>query len=134
MSWQLALYAVLSLTLVRMVPVAIAMIRSGAKWRTVGFLGWFGPRGLASIVFAVIAVQEAHLKGAETILLASYLTIGLSVFAHGITAAPLASRYARWYETHPRTTDRRWKASQRHTIAHAGGQPQRMRRRSSGSV
>ena len=100
-SWQLALYAVLSLTLVRMLPVAIAMIGSSAKWRTVGFLGWFGPRGLASIVFAVIAVQEAHLKGAQTILLASYLTVGLSVVAHGITAAPLASRYARWYETHP---------------------------------
>ncbi len=61
-SWQLALYAVLSLTLVRMLPVAIAMIRSSAKWQTVGFLGWFGPRGLASIVFAVIVVQEAHLK------------------------------------------------------------------------
>ncbi|MGO9976732.1 MAG: cation:proton antiporter [Solirubrobacteraceae bacterium] len=100
-SWQLALYAVLSLTLVRMLPVAIAMIRSSAKWQTVGFLGWFGPRGLASIVFAVIVVQEAHLKGAETILLATYLTIGLSVVAHGITAAPLARRYARWYETHP---------------------------------
>ena len=99
-SWQLALYAVLSLTLVRMVPVAIAMIRSGAKWQTVGFHGWFGPRGLASIVFAVIVVQEAHLKGAQTILLATYLTIGLSVVAHGITAAPLARRYARWYETH----------------------------------
>ncbi len=104
-TWQIALYAVLSLTLVRMLPVAIAMIRSGAKWETVGFLGWFGPRGLASIVFAVIAVQEAHLKGANTILLATYLTIGLSVVAHGITAAPLASRYARWYETH--SPDRR---------------------------
>jgi len=101
-TWQIALYAVLSLTLVRMLPVAIAMVRSGAKWETVGFLGWFGPRGLASIVFAVIAVQEAHLMGANTILLAAYLTIGLSVLAHGITAAPLARRYARWYETHPR--------------------------------
>jgi NhaP-type Na+/H+ or K+/H+ antiporter len=101
-SWQIALYAVLSLTLVRMLPVAIAMIGSGAKWQTVAFLGWFGPRGLASIVFAVIAVKEAHLTGADTILLATYLTIGLSVVAHGITATPLAKRYARWYETHPR--------------------------------
>jgi sodium/hydrogen antiporter len=101
-NWQIALYAALSLTLVRMLPVAIAMIGSGAKRQTVAFLGWFGPRGLASIVFAVIAVQEAHLTGADTILLATYLTIGLSVLAHGITAAPLAKRYARWYETHPR--------------------------------
>jgi len=100
-SWQIALYAVLSLTLVRMLPVAIAMVGSGAKWHTVGFIGWFGPRGLASIVFAVIPVQEAHLRGAETILLTAYLTIGLSVAAHGITAAPLARRYARWYDGHP---------------------------------
>jgi NhaP-type Na+/H+ or K+/H+ antiporter len=99
LTWQIALYAVLSLTLVRLLPVAIAMIRTDATWRTVGFLGWFGPRGLASIVFAVIAVQEAHLAHAQTILLASYLTIGLSVFAHGATAAPLATRYARWYES-----------------------------------
>lgn len=99
-SWQAALYAVLSLTLIRMLPVAIAMFRSGAKWQTVGFLGWFGPRGLASIVFAVITVQEAHLTGANTILVTTYLTIGLSVLAHGVTAAPLARRYSRWYETH----------------------------------
>jgi sodium/hydrogen antiporter len=100
-SWRIALYAVLSLTLIRMLPVAVAMIRSGARVATVGFLGWFGPRGLASIVFAVIVVEEAHLPGTETILTTTYLTIGLSVLAHGITAAPLAGRYARWYESHP---------------------------------
>jgi NhaP-type Na+/H+ or K+/H+ antiporter len=99
-SWQIALYAVLSLTLIRMLPVAVAMIRSGAAMPTVGFLGWFGPRGLASIVFAVIVVEEAHLPGAETILTTTYVTIGLSVVAHGITAAPLARHYARWYESH----------------------------------
>ena len=101
LSWRIAVYAVLSLTLVRMVPVAIAMVGSGARRQTVGFLGWFGPRGLASIVFAVIVVQEANLPGAQTILLTTYLTIGLSVLAHGITAAPLARRYAHWYETRP---------------------------------
>ncbi len=101
-SWQIALYAVLSLTLVRILPVAVAMIRTGARPPTVGFLGWFGPRGLASIVFAVIVVEEAHLPGAATILTTTYVTIGLSVMAHGITAAPLARRYARWYESHPR--------------------------------
>jgi sodium/hydrogen antiporter len=101
LSWQIAVYAVLSLTVVRLLPVAIAMIGSGATPRTIGFLGWFGPRGLASIVFAVIAVNEANLVGEQTILLASYATIGLSVFAHGASAAPLAKRYARWYESHP---------------------------------
>jgi sodium/hydrogen antiporter len=100
-TWQATLYAVLSLTIVRMLPVAIAMLGSGASRQTVGFLGWFGPRGLASIVFAVITIQEAHLAGSNTILLATYLTVGLSVAAHGITAAPLARRYARWYERHP---------------------------------
>jgi NhaP-type Na+/H+ or K+/H+ antiporter len=102
-SWQIALYAVLSLTVARMLPVAVAMIGTGARLATVCFLGWFGPRGLASIVFAVIVVEQAHLPGARTILLTSYLTIGLSVFVHGISAAPLAERYARWYKSrgHP---------------------------------
>ncbi len=99
LSWKLVLYAALSLTLARMLPVAIALIGSRARWRTVAFVGWFGPRGLASIVFAVLSVQEANLPQANTILFAAYLTVGLSVFAHGITAAPLARRYARWYES-----------------------------------
>ncbi len=102
LSWQLALYAVLSLTLVRMLPVAIAMAGSWARAPTLGFLGWFGPRGLASIVFAVIVVEESALPHEELIVLAIYLTVGLSVFAHGLSAAPLADRYARWYEKHPR--------------------------------
>ena len=102
LSWELVLYAALSLTLVRMLPVAIAMMRSHARAPTLGFLGWFGPRGLASIVFAVIVVEESNLPHEHLIALAIYLTVGLSVFAHGLTAAPLAQRYARWYEKHPR--------------------------------
>ncbi|MDA0167055.1 sodium:proton antiporter [Solirubrobacter ginsenosidimutans] len=102
LSWELALYAVLSLTLVRMLPVAIAMLGTKARTPTLGFLGWFGPRGLASIVFAVIVVEESNLPHEHLIVLAIYLTVGLSVFAHGLTAAPLANRYARWYEQHPR--------------------------------
>ncbi len=102
LTWELALYAVLSLTLVRMLPVAIAMLGSHARAPTLGFLGWFGPRGLASIVFAVIVVEESNLPHENLIALAIYLTVGLSVFAHGVSAAPLADRYARWYERHPR--------------------------------
>jgi NhaP-type Na+/H+ or K+/H+ antiporter len=101
LTWQIALYAVLSLTLIRMLPVAVGMIGTGARKPTIGFLGWFGPRGLASIVFAVIVVEEAQLPQAGTILATTYVTIGLSVIAHGVTAAPLAGRYARWYESHP---------------------------------
>ena len=102
LSWQLALYAVVSLTLVRLLPVAVAMLRSRARAPTLGFLGWFGPRGLASIVFAVIVIEESKLPHEHLIVLAIYLTVGLSVFAHGVSAAPLAGRYARWYERHPR--------------------------------
>ena len=102
LSWELALYAALSLTLVRMLPVAIAMLGTRARAPTLGFLGWFGPRGLASIVFAVIVVEESNLPHEHLIVLAIYLTVGLSVFAHGLSAAPLATRYARWYEQHPR--------------------------------
>jgi sodium/hydrogen antiporter len=101
-TWELALYAVLSLTLVRMIPVAIAMLGSGARLATIGFLGWFGPRGLASIVFAVIVIEESHLEHETLLTLAIYLTVGLSVLAHGVTAAPLADRYARWFARHPR--------------------------------
>ncbi len=99
---EVALYAALSLTVVRMLPVAIAMLGSRARPPTLGFLGWFGPRGLASIVFAVIVIEESNLPHENLIVLAIYLTVGLSVLAHGLTAAPLAGRYARWYEQHPR--------------------------------
>jgi sodium/hydrogen antiporter len=99
-TWQLALYAVLSLTVVRMAPVALAMLGSGARARTVGFLGWFGPRGLASIVFAVTVVEESSLPHEALVTTAVYVTVGLSVLAHGISAAPLAARYGRWYERH----------------------------------
>jgi NhaP-type Na+/H+ or K+/H+ antiporter len=102
LTWQIVLYAVLSLTVVRIVPVAIAMLGTGASRQTVAFLGWFGPRGLASIVFAVIVVQESQLTNTTTILLAAYLTVGLSVLAHGITAAPLAARYADWFQSSAR--------------------------------
>jgi NhaP-type Na+/H+ or K+/H+ antiporter len=97
LTWKLALYAVLSLTVVRLVPVAIAMARSQARVPTVAFLGWFGPRGLASIVFAVIVIEESGLPHERLIVLAVYITVGLSVLAHGLTAAPLADRYSRWY-------------------------------------
>jgi sodium/hydrogen antiporter len=103
LSWELALYAVLSLTVVRMVPVAIAMLDSHVRLPTLGFLAWFGPRGLASIVFAVIIIEDSQLPHEHLIVLAVYLTVGLSVFAHGLTAAPLADRYADWFERHPRS-------------------------------
>jgi len=83
------------------VPVALAMWGTKARPPTVAFLGWFGPRGLASIVFAVIVVEEAQLPHTETIVLVTYVTVGLSVLLHGLTAAPLAARYANWYRSKP---------------------------------
>ena len=102
LSAPVILYSLLSLTLVRMVPVALAMLRSGARRPTVAFLGWFGPRGLASIVFAVILVEDAHLANESLLLNTIFLTIGLSVLLHGLTAAPVAGRYAAWFAAHPR--------------------------------
>jgi len=98
LSWQIVLYAGLSLTLVRMIPVAAAMAGSGARKPTVAFIGWFGPRGLASIVFAVI-VEDAHWPHTATILTATYLTVGLSVMVHGASAVPLVRRYASWFSS-----------------------------------
>ena len=95
-SWQIALYALLSLTVVRMLPVAISLLGTHARAQTVAFVGWFGPRGLASIVFAVI-VEDTYQAHGDTLLTAAYLTVGLSVLLHGLSAAPLVSRYSAWY-------------------------------------
>jgi NhaP-type Na+/H+ or K+/H+ antiporter len=91
------IYAALSLTIVRMVPVAIAMLRSGFARPTVTYIGWFGPRGLASIVFAGIVV-ESGIPGAAMVTDVVLLTVAVSIVAHGVTAASGARRYARWFE------------------------------------
>ena len=95
-AWQPLLYAVLSLTVVRMVPVALAMTGAGLRRDTVGIMGWFGPRGLASVVFTLIALEDFQNAGraADTLILAAAWTILLSVMLHGITAVPLSSWYA----------------------------------------
>jgi len=102
LSPSIVAYVVLSLTAVRMLPVAVAMLGTGARRPTVAFLGWFGPRGLASIVFAVIVVEQSRLPHAQTILVTTYAAVGLSVLAHGLSAAPFARRYAAWYRSHRR--------------------------------
>jgi sodium/hydrogen antiporter len=101
LGWELVLYALLSLTVVRMVSVAIATLGTRARPPTIAFLGWFGPRGLASIVFAVILLEEANLPHQDTLLLAVVATVALSVYAHGLSALPLTARYVSWYESHP---------------------------------
>jgi NhaP-type Na+/H+ or K+/H+ antiporter len=99
-TWQVALYALLSLTVVRMVPVAIATLGTRSSPATVAYLGWFGPRGLASIVFAVLVV-EADVPEASTIVDATALTVIASIVLHGLTAGPLTERYARVLRRRP---------------------------------
>ena len=94
----IGLYALLSLTLVRMLPVALSLVGKGLRADTIGFLGWFGPRGIASILFALLVVEECMLTSHEEILAIVVTAVAGSVFAHGITASPAVGWYARRIE------------------------------------
>jgi NhaP-type Na+/H+ or K+/H+ antiporter len=87
-------YALLSLTLIRMLPVAVSLVGAGFDRATVAFVGWFGPRGLASAIFALLALDDLHDAAHEAIDVIA-LTVLLSVLVHGLTAVPLARRYGR---------------------------------------
>ena len=102
LDWRIALYAVLSLTLARMLPVALALLGLRARRPTVAFVGWFGPRGLASIVFAIIVLEGSALTHVDLVVATVLITVALSVFAHGVTALPLTAAYARWYAARPK--------------------------------
>jgi sodium/hydrogen antiporter len=88
-------YALLSLTVIRMLPVAVSMIGMRLRPSTLLFMGWFGPRGLASVVFTLLALEEfdAHQIDGWGLTQVATWTILLSVFLHGLTAAPLSRRY-----------------------------------------
>jgi NhaP-type Na+/H+ or K+/H+ antiporter len=92
--WRDAVFALLALTLLRMVPVGIALAGTGLDRVTVAFVGWFGPRGLASVVFGLIAVDSLAPSQSRVVLAAVTLTVALSVLLHGVSASPLAARYA----------------------------------------
>ncbi|MEZ5169365.1 MAG: cation:proton antiporter [Acidimicrobiia bacterium] len=98
LTWQVALYAVLSLTLIRMVPVALALAGAGLRRDTVAFVGWFGPRGLASIVFGLLVLESADVPAHEEIFTVVTWTVLASVFAHGLSAVPLSDLYGRRVE------------------------------------
>jgi sodium/hydrogen antiporter len=93
LTWPDVLYAVLSLTFIRMVPVAISLAGARLGRTTVAFIGWFGPRGLASVVFALLALEEIGERTAGSAIAIIGFTVLLSVVAHGVTADPLARRY-----------------------------------------
>ena len=93
LTWQTAVYAVLSLTLIRMAPVAVALADARLGGTAVALVGWFGPRGLASVVFALLALEDLGQHAAGPAVSVIGFTVLLSVIAHGATADPLARRY-----------------------------------------
>ena len=98
--WRPILYAILSLTVVRMAPVALALRGAGLRRDTVSLMGWFGPRGLASVVFTLMALEsfQAVSRPVDILIAAATWTILLSVLAHGLSAIPLSAWYARRLE------------------------------------
>ena len=93
LSWEVVLYALLSLTVVRMLPVFLVLTGTNLRTDEKLFIGWFGPRGLASIVFGVIVLNK-HFPGGDTIAMTAVCTILLSVVAHGLSAHPLIAALA----------------------------------------
>ncbi len=108
--WQWLALAIAVLTVLRLVPVAIALLGTGYKWPTVAFLGWFGPRGLATVVFGLLSLENLGRESPVIGTLGGVITctVALSVLAHGISAAPLSRWYGQWVaRTHPRSEGRR---------------------------
>lgn len=97
LDWRTVTYALLSLTVVRMLPVALALAGSGLRLPTVAYVGWFGPRGLASLVLGLLVVKEYGVGAALPGRVVA-VTVGLSVLAHGVTSVLLSERYGAWYE------------------------------------
>ncbi|WP_106475645.1 cation:proton antiporter [Phytohalomonas tamaricis] len=95
MSWRVIAYALISLFIVRPVATAISLWGTGLSPASVGFLGWAGPRGLASIVYAVLIAETADVPGADLVFIVAAWTILLSIYLHGLTAAPLSAWYGR---------------------------------------
>lgn len=89
------LYAALSLTVVRIGAIALSLVGAGIDRPTTLFMGWFGPRGLASILFASVAMEHAEFEGLDRVLAVVHLTVGLSIVLHGVTALPFSKRLGR---------------------------------------
>lgn len=99
LSWRTAAYAALSLLVVRPLATALALIGSRLSWSSVAFIGWAGPRGLASIVYAVIIVEAGQISGADEVFSVAAWTIIFSILLHGLSAAPLSRRYGAYVDT-----------------------------------
>jgi len=92
--WRALVYALLSLTVIRMLPVAVCLKGSGLSPGSIRFMGWFGPRGIASILYLLMVMLELGIEGYERIISIITLTIFLSIFLHGITAVPFSKAFS----------------------------------------
>jgi len=86
-------FAVLSLTVLRMLPVQLSLLGTGVRPVTSAFLGWFGPRGLASVLFILLVVEQAEIVHRDEIFIVTITTVMLSILLHGMSAGPAAKRY-----------------------------------------
>ena len=93
-----AVYIGLSLTVIRMVPVMLALLGSGLRMQSTAFIGWFGPRGLATILFALLVAEAEGIINHELIFHIGSLTVAASILAHGLSAARLAALFGKWAE------------------------------------
>ena len=94
-SWKTLVLAILFLTVVRMLPIWLSLAGSGLSLYEKVFLGWFGPRGLASILFALLFLERFEIPGGDEILSCVVLTVMLSIVLHGVSANPMAARFGR---------------------------------------
>ncbi|MFD5634605.1 cation:proton antiporter [Streptomyces sp. NPDC127077] len=97
LDWRIITYAVLSLSVVRMLPVALSLTGSGLALPTISYIGWFGPRGLASVVFGLLVVEE-HVPGVQLLSRVIAVTVALSILLHGTSAVVLSERYGAWHK------------------------------------
>jgi NhaP-type Na+/H+ or K+/H+ antiporter len=93
--YQALIYALLSLTVIRILPVFICLIGTGLSTYSKFFIAWFGPRGIASILYLLIAIEQIGADGHEYVLSIIVLTVLLSIFAHGITAVSMSNKFAK---------------------------------------
>lgn len=91
-------YALLSLTVIRVIPIVVSLLGAGVQPATQLFLGWFGPRGLASILFVLLILEDTEIVHRHELLTITVITVALSILLHGVTAAPFAQWYGRYAE------------------------------------
>ncbi len=94
-TWQMVAYALLSLTAVRIAAAFISLLGLGLKWQSALFVGWLGPRGIASLLFGMLVLESFNIALRQEIFHAVVITVLISTFLHGISAKPLSHWYHR---------------------------------------